>query len=206
MSKTPDEMADATPKRKHVATSSSPRLRPRANPLTRARAREDGKPKNAPPSWREDGVIRKRLAVLERLSLMGYTDESLFQQLNSSLFELGLKPISRDTLAEDCRRMVTLFQEQQPIMAAEMVASVKQHKKEGWRILMSKTEPALMRSSALRETREDDLLLAKLSGNLVDKPQVQVNVLAQQAVQIRPEADTPALRAALALMHMDGGN
>jgi hypothetical protein len=137
---------------------------------------------------------------------MGYTDESLFQQLNSSLFELGLKPISRDTLAEDCRRMVTLFQEQQPIMAAEMVASVKQHKKEGWRILMSKTEPALMRSSALRETREDDLLLAKLSGNLVDKPQVQVNVLAQQAVQIRPEADTPALRAALALMHMDGGN
>jgi hypothetical protein len=150
-------------------------------------------------SWRTNLGIQKRLGLVERLMLSGHHESRpMLDQLNAALVQIGQPAVGRKTLNTDIRRIRTMIQEQHKVNLDELVASIEQLKRESWAILSRKSEPALMRSTALREIREQDQLLAKLVGVLDERNVLNVGVKIEPVRLL--DTDSPALRAALLIL------
>jgi hypothetical protein len=193
------------PKRKHVRTTG---LQP-----TRLRVTKPRKKTNVPPDWRNDLNVLKRLEMLSRFASMGWTGESLYQQVQAWLLSQGQPGTSWQTFGQDQRRLLTLLQEFPQVTAEEVAASIRTTKKEAWRQALN---PKATRAvDSLRVVNDSDLILAKLAGILTEKGDVNVQVgvrVASSQTTFDPAKDTATLRAALLVLNdglprlTDGGD
>jgi hypothetical protein len=152
------------------------------------------------------------LATLDLLiTLMAepHSPSELLGLLNLECQAHRLPRVSSRSLSRYRDRVFTLWAERTDRTRGEFDQMVTNLRAKAAAIAEDPDENPLVRSTAIKEERELLVVQAQLHGFLgKNGPSVSVNIANVQPVQIREGADTPALRAALAIMrgeNFDGG-
>lgn len=179
---------------KHTVTAAQPRvtLRPSTG-------------RYAP--WRSDARVRAGVGEVIHLMVGGYRRSDLHALLNLYLRQQHLPEVSVRTVSRYLEHAQELYAESEGISLGEVRAMFTDMYVQNSELITNPSTHPMVVSTALKEKRENALNIARLSGWLDAKggPVVKVNVN-PQPIEWREGSDSPAFRAALAILHIGQGD
>ena len=157
--------------------------------------------------WRSDARVRAGVGEVIHLMVGGFRRSDLRALLNLYLRNHNLPEVSARTVDRYLQHAAELYAESEGISLGEVRAMFADAHAQAEAIIEDRTEHPNVRVAALKVKLENADRIARLSGHLDSRGDalVQVNIN-PQPIEWREGSDSPAFRAALAILHIGQGD